>query len=145
MVWFKQFKQEKILYKQIVASFTNKSNWGQQKVPVIAQCGVRYDKYFHIFYNLLHKPLVRYWYFHRWKTSKGAILRSQYGKYWTVFCQSDCKYFYVLAIKTITCTTKAFCKAWKNGKADNYFRDKLNWVINSPPKLSYEFSYIIFF
>ena len=44
MVWFKQFNQEKILYKQIVASFTNKSNWGQQKVPVIAQCGVRYDK-----------------------------------------------------------------------------------------------------
>ena len=57
---------------------------------------------------------------------QSAILRVQYGECYTVFCQSDCRYFYVLAISTIKYTTKVFCKAWKNGNVVNYFCKKFH-------------------
>ena len=57
---------------------------------------------------------------------QSAMLRVQYGKCCTVFCRSDCRYFYVLAINTIKCTTKVFCKVRKNGNAVKYFRKKFH-------------------
>ena len=52
---------------------------------------------------------------------QSAILRVWYGECYTIFCQSDCRYFYVFTISAIKCTTKVFCKVWKNGNAVNYF------------------------
>ena len=37
-----------------------------------------------------------------------ATLRVQYGKCYTVFCRSDFRYFYVLAINTIQCIIRLF-------------------------------------
>ena len=55
-----------------------------------------------------------------------AILRVQYCECYTVFYQSECRYFYVFAINTIKFTTKVFCKVWKIGNAINCFRKKFH-------------------
>ena len=72
---------------------------------------------FLIFYNLFYVSKCNI---------QNATLIVQYGKCYTVFCRSDCRYFYVFAINTIKCTTKVFYKAWKNSNAVNYFRKKFH-------------------